>query len=86
MRAGPFRRLTAVLPPSSDARDWIALTHESLPAHSVLEWATTPGAGAVVTFSGVVRNSAEGRDGVRGMTYEAYEEPATRAMRRPSAR
>jgi len=33
-----------------------------------------------VSFSGVVRDHAEGRDGVRAMTYEAYEEPATRAM------
>jgi molybdopterin synthase catalytic subunit len=47
---------------------------------AALEWATTPGSGAVVTFSGVVRDHAEGRDGVRAMTYEAYDEPATRAM------
>jgi len=45
-----------------------------------VSWATTPRAGAVVSFSGVVRDHAEGRDGVRAMTYEAYEEPATRAM------
>ena len=38
------------------------------------------GAGAVVTFAGIVRDHAEGRDGVVGMTYEAYEEPARRAM------
>ena len=45
-----------------------------------MDWATTPAAGAIVTFAGVVRDHAEGRDGVRAMTYEAYEEPATRAM------
>jgi molybdopterin synthase catalytic subunit len=33
-----------------------------------------------VTFLGVVRDHAEGRDDVRGMTYEAYEEPARRVM------
>jgi molybdopterin synthase catalytic subunit len=34
----------------------------------------------VVTFAGVVRDHAEGRDGVEALTYEAYEEPAVRAM------
>ena len=31
-------------------------------------------------FLGVVRDHAEGRAGVRAMTYEAYEEPALRVM------
>ena len=66
--------------PPADARDWVALTSEPLDARAAIAWATTAGAGAVVSFSGVVRDHAEGRDGVRGMTYEAYEEPATRAM------
>jgi molybdopterin synthase catalytic subunit len=69
-----------VLRPPSDAREWIALTSDPLPAASASDWANTPGAGAVVTFAGVVRDHAEGRDGVRAMTYEAYDEPATRAM------
>ena len=64
-----------------DARDWIALTHDALPADAAARWAVTPRAGAVVSFAGVVRDHAEGRDGVRGMTYEAYDEPAMRAMR-----
>jgi molybdopterin synthase catalytic subunit len=32
--------------------------------------------GAVVTFSGTVRDHAPGRDGVTSLTYEAYEEAA----------
>ena len=64
----------------SDTRDWVAVTGDTLPVESAAAWATVPAAGAVVTFSGVVRDSAEGRTGVRGMTYEAYEEPAVRAM------
>jgi molybdopterin synthase catalytic subunit len=68
-------------PPSDpDVREWIALTAEPLPSDAALAWATTPGAGAVVSFLGVVRDHAEGRDGVQAMTYEAYEEPARRAM------
>ena len=48
-------------------RDWIALTTESLPTEVATSWATTPGAGAVVVFLGVVRDHAEGRDGVAAM-------------------
>lgn len=70
-----------MLRPPSDARDWVALTDEPLPAADASAWATTSRAGAVVTFAGVVRDHAEGRDGVRAMTYEAYDEPAMRAMR-----
>ena len=46
-----------------------------------MQWATVPAAGAVVAFSGVVRDHADGRNDVVGMSYEAYEEPAERAMR-----
>ena len=69
-----------MLRPPSDAREWVALTDEPLPAADASAWATTARAGAVVTFAGVVRDHAEGRDGVRAMTYEAYDEPALRAM------
>jgi len=69
-----------VLRPIPDARDWVALTDEPLPAEAVARWATVPEAGAVVTFAGVVRDHAEGRPGVVAMTYEAYEGPAVRAL------
>jgi len=69
-----------VLPPPNDTNNWEALTDDALPVESLTSWATTERAGAVVTFLGVVRDHAEGRDGVRAMTYEAYEEPARRVM------
>jgi molybdopterin synthase catalytic subunit len=69
-----------VLRPIPDARDWVALTDEPLPADAAARWATVAGAGAVVTFTGVVRDHAEGRPGVVAMTYEAYEGPAVRAL------
>jgi len=50
-----------------------------------MQWASVPAAGAVVVFSGIVRDHAEDRDGVVAMTYEAYEEPAERAMREIAA-
>ena len=69
-----------MLRPIPDARDWVALTDEPLPAEAVALWATVASAGAVVTFTGVVRDHAAGRPGVVAMTYEAYEGPAARAL------
>ncbi|MCU1459224.1 MAG: molybdopterin converting factor, large subunit [Actinomycetia bacterium] len=68
-----------MIPPPSGP-DWIDLTVDPLPGDPVVEWATTPSSGAVVTFRGVVRDHAEGRSDVRGLTYEAYEEVARRRM------
>jgi molybdopterin synthase catalytic subunit len=64
----------------NDARDWVMLTDAALPVDALHAWAVTPSSGAVVTFLGVVRDHADGRTDVRGMTYEAYEEPACRVM------
>jgi len=74
-----------VLEPPTDVRDWVAITNAPLSADIAVSWATTAGAGAVVTFLGVVRDHAEGRPGVNGMTYEAYDEPARRAMQEIAA-
>jgi molybdopterin synthase catalytic subunit len=63
-----------VHPPA--AGDWIAVTAEPLPVDAASSWATTPGSGAVVVFLGVVRDHSDGRNGVRGLSYEAYEEAA----------
>lgn len=37
------------------------------------DWAVRGDCGAVVVFSGTVRDHADGRDGVTSLTYEAYE-------------
>jgi len=76
--------MSAVLPPPT-ARDWVGLTPEPLPVESVNAWATTPSSGAVVCFLGVVRDHAEGRDGVTGLSYEAYEDVATRRLEEVAA-
>jgi molybdopterin synthase catalytic subunit len=68
-------------PADPGVRDWIDLTTDTLPADAAIAWVTTTGSGAVVSFLGVVRDHADGRDGVSGMTYEAYEAPALAAMR-----
>ena len=65
--------------------DWIAVTEAPLPVDAATAWATTPGSGAVVVFLGVVRDNSDGRDGVRGLSYEAYEEEAVAKLRAVAA-
>ena len=52
---------------------WIELTADELPIAAVYDWALDPSAGAVVLFSGTVRDHAEHRTGVTQLVYEAYE-------------
>ena len=56
-----------------DGDDWLALTAEPLPVAAAHDWAVRPDCGAVVVFSGTVRDHAEGRPGVSRLEYEAYE-------------
>ncbi len=56
--------------------NWFGLTTQELPIGAAYEWAVRPDCGAVVLFSGTIRNHAEGRAGVHHLTYEAYEEQA----------
>jgi molybdopterin synthase catalytic subunit len=60
--------------------DWVGLTSLPLPVDAATVWATTPASGAVVCFLGVVRDHSEERAGVHGLTYEAYEDAATRRL------
>jgi len=62
--------------PPAASSDWIDVVGAPLPVDAATAWATTTSSGAVVVFLGVVRDHAEGRDGVTGLTYEAYEEEA----------
>ena len=71
--------MTGVATPP-DGPDWIELLATPLPTEAAVTWATTPAAGAVVTFLGVVRDHSEGRDGVVGLGYEAYEVEAVRVL------
>lgn len=54
--------------------DWFELTDAPLSLGEVHEWAVRPDCGAVVVFSGTVRDHAEGRSGVTSLEYEAYPE------------
>src|SRR4051794_9889632 len=70
LRPGTFR---SVQPPDQ-GDDWVALTTAELPVAQFYAWAVRPAAGAVVLFSGTVRDHADGRPGVSDLTYEAYAE------------
>lgn len=62
----------SLTPPSSD--DWVALTDAPLDVQQAHDWVGVPGCGAVVVFSGLVRDHAEGTSGVTHIDYEAYAE------------
>jgi len=53
---------------------WLELTEEALDVGEAYAWSVRPSCGAVVVFSGTVRNHSEGRDGVDALAYEAYDE------------
>lgn len=61
--------------------DWCQLTADPLPIGELYEWAVRPDCGAVVLFSGTVRDHAEGRTDVTSLDYEAYDEAALPAFR-----
>lgn len=63
-------------PPRGGACDWTGVGPDPLPMAEAAAWAVGPSEGAVVVFAGTVRDHAEGRPGVTGLHYEAYEEQA----------
>ena len=65
--------IAPVLTPA-DGDTWLALTADQLVVGAVYDWAVRPDCGAVVLFSGTVRDHADGREGVTSLSYEAYEE------------
>jgi molybdopterin synthase catalytic subunit len=56
--------------------DRVEVSNSPLDVASLYQWALSPECGAVVLFSGVVRDHAEDRTGVTLLTYEAYGEIA----------
>lgn len=65
---------------SPEGTDWVGLFATPLPVDAAVAWATTPAAGAVVTFLGVVRDHSDGRTDVMGLGYEAYEDEVVRVF------
>lgn len=70
-------RWQVVQPPAS-GDSWLGLTTDVLPIAAAYEWAVRPDCGAVVLFSGTVRDHAVDHEGtvrehVESLTYEAYD-------------
>ena len=65
--------------------DWLELTADELSIGAAYDWAVRPDCGAVVLFSGTVRDHADGRTGVTSLTYEAYEEHVVTCLARIAA-
>lgn len=68
----------AVSAPADD--DWLLLSSEPLQLDLALSWPVIPSCGALVSFTGTVRDYAEGRPGVVSLEYEAYASAAGLAM------
>lgn len=66
--------MSLIAPVDPSAREWLHLGSQPLAVGAIYDWAVQPDCGAVVLFSGTVRDHAEGREGVTALTYEAYEE------------
>ena len=65
-----------VPPPDDQTTDWIDVTDRPLPVAGAVAWAAVPSCGAVVSFSGMVRDHSEGRPGVTSLEYEVFAEAA----------
>ena len=59
---------------SLDSNVWLEITDTTLDVGAVYDWSVTDSCGAVVLFSGTVRDHSEGRTGVHTLSYEAFEE------------
>lgn len=68
-----------------DTETWVGLTGEAIPAAVAHDWAIRPDCGAVVLFTGTVRDHAEHRTGVSELTYEAYTEQVEPRLREIAA-
>jgi len=69
-----------------NGNSWLGLTDQVLPVGAVYEWCLQPQCGAVVLFSGTVRDHAVDASGamrpdVNHLTYEAYESQVVPAFR-----
>ena len=60
--------------------NWVELTEAPLQIGALYEWTVRSDCGAVVLFSGTVRDHADGRNDVQRLIYEAYEEHAVPRM------
>jgi molybdopterin synthase catalytic subunit len=75
-----FPPVSGGAPEPTSEGDWIGITSEPLSEHAVAHAVEDAGAGAVVVFSGIVRNQTGGRR-VKYLEYEAHAPMAEAKMR-----
>lgn len=78
------RSLVRLPPPTRD--DWLACVDADLDLDVAAQWVVQPGCGAVVTFSGTVRDHSADHAAVHLLEYEAYEEHVVPALATVAAR
>jgi molybdopterin synthase catalytic subunit len=61
--------------------DWISITETPLSPDELSNWVIRPNCGAVVTFSGIVRDHSTSRQNVIALDYETDTELAERRLR-----
>jgi molybdopterin synthase catalytic subunit len=62
---------------STSASNWVLVSEEQLSLDALSSWATRKSCGAIVTFSGVVRDNSLAHDNVEALEYETSVELAT---------
>lgn len=65
---------------SASTRNWTLVTSDELSLDALAAWATRADCGAVVSFSGVVRNESSAHDNVQALEYETSDELATQRL------
>jgi molybdopterin synthase catalytic subunit/molybdopterin converting factor small subunit len=75
----------ALIPPVSGGIDLVELTVEPIDLGRLIARVADPGAGAIATFVGTVRNVARGRE-VLWLDYEAFDEMAVLELERVATR
>jgi molybdopterin synthase catalytic subunit len=65
---------------STSASTWVAVTETPLSSDELTAWALRPNCGAVVTFSGVVRDHSRAHDDVLALEYETSAKLAERRI------
>ncbi len=71
---GAWHGYDARVLPHVNGDNWLGLTETALPIGEIYEWCVRPDCGAIVLFSGTVRDHADGRTDVVRLEYEAYDE------------
>jgi molybdopterin synthase catalytic subunit len=65
---------------SAPTSDWISITEEPLSPEELSAWVVRPNCGAVVTFSGTVRDHSTARENVIALEYDTDRDLAERRL------